>query len=190
VTASLDQKTFERGFRHLFGYERAGEEYLNIWSELVLYFRQQSDPQELADEVLDRMIRKAAEEGVENRGNLRRYALRVAWYVKLEYLKKTPDITSYDLDKFQRPEQEDISEQEILSQILDECLEELTPDDQGLILQYYASEKLEKIEQRRKLAADHGTTLNSLRVRAHRLRLSLAEKIKGKLKAIERSRIT
>jgi DNA-directed RNA polymerase specialized sigma24 family protein len=192
VTASLDQKTFERGFRQLFGYESAGEEYLNIWSELVFYFRHQLDPQELANEVLDRMIRKAAKDGVEISGNIRPYALRVAWYVRLEYLKKTPEVTAYDLDQFQRHEQEDTSKREILLQLLEESLEELTEDDRELILRYFDPDNLgqKKIQQRRKLAADLGTTLNSLRVRAHRVRLSLAKKIKRKLKAIEGSRTT
>jgi RNA polymerase sigma factor (sigma-70 family) len=190
VKPSLDQETFERGFRQLFGYEAAGEEYLQIRTKLVSFFRDLSDPEELADEVLDRMIRKAGQEGVEIRGGVRSYALTVARYVRWEYRKKTPDITSYDLDKFQRHEQEDISEREILSQVLNECLEEVTPDDKRLILQYYASDKQAKIEQRRKLAAELGMSIPSLRVRVHRIRSALANKIKRKLRAIESSRIT
>jgi DNA-directed RNA polymerase specialized sigma24 family protein len=190
VKASLDQKTFERGFRQLFGYEAEGEKYLQIRTKLVSFFRDLPDPEELADEVLDRMIRKAAQEGVEIQGDVRPYALAVARYVRMEYLKKAHLVTSYDLSELPRVEEVDTSEREERLEILVECLKELTPDEMELILEYHGQEGRKKIEQREKLAADLGISLGSLRVRAHRIRAVLEEKIERKLRAIARSRIT
>jgi len=189
---SLDQKTFERGFRQLFGYKADGEEYLQIWTKLVSFFRDLSDPEELAHEVLDRMIRKTAQEGVEIRGDVWHYALAVARYVRMEYLKKTHPVTSYNLSEFSRLDEVDTSEREERLQILDECLKELTPDESELILTYYEPDNRGrlKIERRAKLAAELGITIQSLRVRAHRIRVVLEEKIERKLRAIARSRIT
>ncbi|HEY0722565.1 MAG TPA: sigma-70 family RNA polymerase sigma factor [Pyrinomonadaceae bacterium] len=189
----MDPKEFELGFWLLFGSQTdGGDEYLHIWNELVFFFRDFSEPEELTDQVLDRMIRKAAQGGIEIRGSLLYYALTVARYVRLEYLKKTPVVIPTDLSQFERREQVDTSEREVRLQILDECLEELTPDQRELILEYYGPDNRgrKKIEQREKLAAELGMSIPSLRVRVHRIRSALANKIERKLRAIESSRIT
>jgi DNA-directed RNA polymerase specialized sigma24 family protein len=185
----LDQDTFARGFRQLFGYEKAGEEYLRIWNRLLLFFRDQSEPQELADEVMDRMIRKAAEE-VEIAWRVQPYALAIARYVRLEHLKKAPVVTPYDVIQFARLKQEDASERETRLQALEECLEELPRSERTLILNYYAADKQERIEQRRQMAAELGIPLNALRVRVHRIHHVLKRAIERKLSAKENSRIT
>lgn len=187
MKTSLDQKTFERGFRQLFGYEAGGEKYVQISTKLVSLFHDFSDAEELADEVLDRMIRKAAQEGVEIQGDVWHYALAVARYVRKEYLKKTHLVTSSDLIESARVEAVDTSE---LLELLVECLKELTPDESELILEYHSQEGRNKIEQREKQAADLGISLGSLRVRAYRIRAALEQKIQRKLGAIERSRST
>ena len=190
MKSSLDQDTFERGFRQLFGYEKAGEEYLRIWNELVLFFRQQSDAEGLADEVMDRMIRKAAQGRYEIRGDVRPYAVGIARKVRMEYLKKTPVVSSYDRIPFKRHKQEDTSELETRVQVLDECLKELPRAERTLILKYFGADKREKIEQRKQMAAELGIPLNALRVRVHRILHTLSKMIEHKLKVIENSRIT
>lgn len=190
MKSSLDQDTFERGFRQLFGYEKAGEEYLRIWNRLVLFFGHQSDAEGLADEVMDRMIWKAAEEvGID--GNVRPYALAIARFVRMEHLKKAALLAPYDRIRLERLKQEDTSEREILLQVLEECLEELAPDKRELIVKYYVADNGRmKIKQREKLAAELGVSLQSLRVRTLRIRRDLAKMIEHKLKLIENSRIT
>jgi len=50
------------------------------------------------------------------------------------------------------------------------CLQTLSPDNRELILQYYQGEKGEKIENRKKLLDRLGIPVNTLRMRALRLR--------------------
>lgn len=63
------------------------------------------------------------------------------------------------------------------------CLEELSPDKRALILAYYSEEKQAKIDHRKELARRYGIDLNSLRVRAHRVRAALEKCIEGCLEA-------
>jgi DNA-directed RNA polymerase specialized sigma24 family protein len=53
------------------------------------------------------------------------------------------------------------------------CLQTLSPDNRELILQYYQGEKGEKIENRKKLIDRLGIPVNTLRMRALRLREKL-----------------
>jgi DNA-directed RNA polymerase specialized sigma24 family protein len=50
------------------------------------------------------------------------------------------------------------------------CLQTLSPDNRELILQYYQGEKGEKIGNRKKLIERLGIPVNTLRMRALRLR--------------------
>ena len=53
---------------------------------------------------------------------------------------------------------------------LQNCLQTLSPDNRELILQYYQGEKGEKIQNRKKLLEQLGIPVNTLRMRALRLR--------------------
>jgi DNA-directed RNA polymerase specialized sigma24 family protein len=50
------------------------------------------------------------------------------------------------------------------------CLQTLSPDNRDLILQYYQGEKSEKIRNRKQLMERLGIPVNTLRMRALRLR--------------------
>ena len=56
---------------------------------------------------------------------------------------------------------------------LQQCLQSLSGEDHQLILQYYQGEKNDKIENRQGLAARFKVSLNTLRMRALRLREKL-----------------
>jgi DNA-directed RNA polymerase specialized sigma24 family protein len=53
------------------------------------------------------------------------------------------------------------------------CLEELSPENREMLIRYYQGEKSQKIENRRRLAAEMGVPLNALRLRVFRLRQEL-----------------
>ncbi|HWC77001.1 MAG TPA: hypothetical protein VG778_06035, partial [Blastocatellia bacterium] len=53
---------------------------------------------------------------------------------------------------------------------LKQCLGDLSPENRELILQYYQGDKSDKINNRKKIAEKLGTPLNTLRMRALRLR--------------------
>ena len=64
------------------------------------------------------------------------------------------------------------------------CLQTLSPDNRDLILQYYQGEKGEKIENRKKLLQRLGIPVNTLRMRALRLRerlQSCVEECQGRI---------
>lgn len=188
VKPSSNQKNFELGFWRLFGTEGdAGEEYLHLWNALVRFFKNFPNPEELADEVLDRTIHKAAQMEIENKSH---YAMSIARYVRLEALKKTQVLTSFEATHIERRDEDvDTLEREIHLQILDECLEELPWIDRDLLLKYYEQENsADKIKRRRKLAVALGLTVNSLRVRVHRIRKVLANKMKRKMARYEEPR--
>jgi DNA-directed RNA polymerase specialized sigma24 family protein len=59
------------------------------------------------------------------------------------------------------------------------CLQALSPDNRDLILQYYQGEKGEKIGNRKKLLERLGIPVNTLRMRALRLRERLQSCVEG-----------
>ncbi|HSB10163.1 MAG TPA: hypothetical protein VLM38_11810 [Blastocatellia bacterium] len=69
------------------------------------------------------------------------------------------------------------------AECLKRCLEGHTPDNRELILQYYQGEKGAKIENRKKLSEKLKTPLNTLRMRALRLRERLQICVADCLKA-------
>jgi DNA-directed RNA polymerase specialized sigma24 family protein len=62
---------------------------------------------------------------------------------------------------------------ELRIECLQHCLRDLSPENRELILQYYQGDKRAKIENRRQLSERLGLAINSLRMRALRLREQL-----------------
>jgi len=56
---------------------------------------------------------------------------------------------------------------------LRQCLSVLSADQRNLVLDYHVNKKRAKIELHRKMAEELGLTTNALRLRAHRIRVSL-----------------
>jgi DNA-directed RNA polymerase specialized sigma24 family protein len=65
---------------------------------------------------------------------------------------------------------------------LQSCLRKLDGEKRALILAYYAKEKQAKIDYRHELAQQFGITMETLRVRAFRIRASIEECIENCLK--------
>jgi DNA-directed RNA polymerase specialized sigma24 family protein len=65
---------------------------------------------------------------------------------------------------------------------LRECLKDLSDDNRELILQYYQGEKRAKIENRKSLTERFRIPVNTLRMRALRLREALQTCVEGCLK--------
>jgi DNA-directed RNA polymerase specialized sigma24 family protein len=158
--------------------ELAGARYRDLHRRLVNFFRWQCvrEPEEQADEVLDRVLRKVQDgERIEN---LPAYVHGVARLLLLEARKKSSRqeealraVRATSEDAFEpRLEHDDAERQQ---QCFEQCLAMLTPANRELILRYYSGERGAKIEARRELAASLGMDLNALRVRAHRIRTQL-----------------
>jgi len=106
------------------------------------------------------------------------YFYGVAQKVHLEYLRKVQkrqDETGVDAAaralSTQTVELADDTEPEY--ECLEKCLEYLPANNRKLVVQYYQQERQAKIEHRRRLAMELGIAVNALRIRAHRIRLTL-----------------
>jgi len=154
----------------------AGEKYEEIRRTLIKIFvcRGCTTAEDLADETINRVIRKVPDIARTYVGNPALYFSGVAKYVLLEHEKKRPDLSLSISEPPTRidDEAEDIERE---YECLDQCMAHLTPKNRDLILYYYQEEKLAKIENRKRLAERLGLKLNALRVRADRIRANLEE---------------
>jgi DNA-directed RNA polymerase specialized sigma24 family protein len=162
--------------------ERAGEAYEALRLMLAAFFawRGAATPEECADETLDRLAAKLAEGVVID--DVRRFARGVARLVLLEHWRG-PAARRGPLDDAVRaaspaPAAE---EEEHRYACLERCLAELPADGRTLILRYYASDGRDRIESRRRLAAELGVSESALRNRAQRLRDRLEQCLTARL---------
>jgi DNA-directed RNA polymerase specialized sigma24 family protein len=163
---------------------RAWEKYEELRRRLVKFFAWNRclDPEDLADEVLDRVAAKPDSEEIRE---VEKYALGVARFVHLEARRESKRlICSDDLpggeDAFadgHDPAEEmvDMIFQEIRLDCLRQCLARLMPHDRELVILYYSAEQEKQKIVRRSLAEKSGLTLGALRVRTSRLREQLEQ---------------
>ena len=151
--------------------ETAGRKYLEIRNNLTRFFewRGCSFPEDHADETINRMAKRVFEgEAILNHSG---YAMGVARLLLLEINKGRQREQSALAEIGAAPDvyvPEDDDETRLTC--LRSCLQTLSPDNRELILQYYQGEKGEKIENRKKLLDRLGIPVNTLRMRALRLR--------------------
>jgi RNA polymerase sigma factor (sigma-70 family) len=157
--------------------DQAGRKYEEIRLRLIKIFtcRGCCEPEDLADETINRVIKKLIEIESSYSGDPSRYFYGVANKVHLEYLRRRPAQPP-------PPGLEDTEGVEREYECLERCIRKLTPDNRQLVLQYYQDEKRAKIDHRRQLADQLGIALNALRIRAHRIRASLQECVQTCLK--------
>ena len=154
--------------------ESAGEHYLETRAKLVRFFEWRGCPfpEDHADETINRVARRLVEgEKILNPAG---YYFGVARMLVLEInkesirqqqaLRELPGSTITS-------DQSDESEPRI--DRLRQCLQRLSPDSRELILQYYHGEKSVKLDCRKKLAERFGVPINTLRMRALRIRENL-----------------
>jgi DNA-directed RNA polymerase specialized sigma24 family protein len=169
---TLTQEAFDKLLITLGGDRDSGsEKYLEIRNNLTRFFewRGCSFPEDHADETINRLAKKIDEgEEIQNPAG---YAMGVARLVLLEILKgrQREQSALNEIgaagDVYVEPD-----EGEDRLQCLQKCLQTLSPENRELILQYYQGEKGEKIQNRKKLLERLGVPVNTLRMRALRLR--------------------
>jgi DNA-directed RNA polymerase specialized sigma24 family protein len=154
--------------------DSAGQKYLEIRNNLTKFFEWRGCPfpEDHADETINRVAKRIAE-GEEIR-NPPGYCTGVARMLLLE------------INKERVREQQALGEMAISPQVAPEpdqaeeridclraCLKDLPSDNRELIVEYYQGEKGSKIENRKKLTERFGVPVNTLRMRALRLREKL-----------------
>jgi hypothetical protein len=162
----------------------AAEKYVALRYKLVRVFEriQYGDPEDLADEAIDRIAKKLEEEAIHN---LNSFAYSVAMRISLESRKASARFVSLDGDEDWKSSLvgERDPENRIIDgmrnarnvQCLDSCLKRLRAGDHELLLEYYKGEKQARIRRRQELAEDRATTMARLRSEVNMLR----EKLRG-----------
>ncbi|HSB10806.1 MAG TPA: hypothetical protein VLM38_15060 [Blastocatellia bacterium] len=148
--------------------DQAGAKYEEIRRRLIKIFacRGCSTGEELADETINRVIRRMQDIADSYSGDPALYFYGVARNVHLEHVKKNPVVfPPLPPDPPEQKEQE--------YGCLERCMSVLTPENRLLMLEYYKEERQAKIVHRKELAEQLGIALNALRIRAHRIRAGL-----------------
>ena len=143
-------------------------------------WRRASCAEDLADETIDRVIRKLDQVNIHD---VSLYVLGVAQNVLRESLRATTKNTSLDelpagtlLVNPNEDEKRRSEELELATRLecLDECMRALPTAERNLVIGYYEKRKSENIRHRREMAEQLGISLGTLRVQAHRIRSKLA----------------
>lgn len=173
------------------GSDSKGESYLSMRSRIVTYFDRKDclDPDELADEVLNRVGRRLEEEGDIRTETPAKYCFTVAKFVFMEQLRSLQrnHVPVDETELRAKPDEADAyAESEATMTCLDTCSGTLDSRERDLIVRYYAGEKASKIANRKLMADELGISHNALAIRAFRLRERLEGCVKKCLNKRER----
>ena len=164
----LTEEAFERLLKWLAPErDRAAELYEEIRQRLIriLARRGCQNPEDLTDEVFNRVTAKLETVGSNYSGERLPYFIRVAQLVYLESLKSPAP----------SPINTPVEVAEDGYECLELCLARLTPANRKLILDYYEEEKKNKIDNRKGLADQMKIKPHALRMRIHRIKDALQE---------------
>jgi hypothetical protein len=168
----------------------AAQRYSALRERLSRFFtwNNAEDPDAQADEVLDRVTRRVStstsdDESVRQpekfAAGVARMLLREGWRAQKANVQMIASfqMQSADQDRLQKEQRE----LERLSELLEECLQELSEQNQHLIRSYYSVESRSQIDGRKKLAEEFNISLNALRNRALRIRGEVERKARKRL---------
>jgi DNA-directed RNA polymerase specialized sigma24 family protein len=171
---TVSQNSFDRFLAVLDGdREIAGEKYEALRHRIVKFFewRACATPEDLADQTLDRIVRKISlGEEIQDHMN---YAYGVARFIYLENKKLVRREEPIEGDLVSEPSSDD--QDELRMSCLEQCLSTLPENSRRIILGYYSSDRQAKIDQRKKIAEDLRISVNALRIKALRIRAKLEE---------------
>ena len=158
--------------------EVAGAMYVQLRHDLARLFtyRGFNDPEGFTDEVFDRVAKKVHSVRPAYEGDPRLYFRAVANNVVKENLKRVKTLISLEgIDLPQQKTTETEKESADIEACLQSCLQKLSDNNRKLFVAYYAKEKQAKIDHRSELAQQFGITVETLRVKIYRIRVSLQD---------------
>lgn len=166
--------------------DEGGRRYVLLRQNLVAFFSRHkiADPDSAADETLDRAIAKIAAGAVVP--EVKPYCLGIARFVKQERLRKQEKEHGADEAFVGLPKHQPNDQLEWIYRVLLPCFQQLTRDEQILLIEYcQVLNGRERAEHRRKLAEKRNTTLLGLRMKVTRIRTRLWECVKQRARALE-----
>ena len=159
--------------------EKAAKEHLRLHTVLTKHFLAQGciEPEDLADATMDRVCTILLAGKDLSAHNREAYLKRVAYYIQYEYWRaRKPIVTLADDGSSLRDGWQssyfDFNEKENDEHFhlcLDECLDELLPEERLFLLEYYSQEKRGKIDARDRMAKGLGISNGALRQRKSKL---------------------
>ena len=163
------------------GSDTSGAAYLDVRRRLVTYFDRKGcfNADDLADETLNRVQRRLQEEGSIDSESPAKFCYAVAKYVFLEHLRSgrakevSEDLVDFAASRSAADVHANIEEtqgQERALVCLEKCVAELDAERREMVIGYYYGEQRAKIDNRRRLAARFGLTMNALSIRTFRIR--------------------
>lgn len=166
--------------------ERAALRYEEIRCALIRYLRFHGSPapEEQADEAINIVAERIRAGKSFDTDKATAHFFFVARNLLREYRKKRDRWASsldelpsgrqpvYDTEE-ERMKQAEMEESHRAGECLRRCLNDLPTDERRLIQRYYREEKSAKIKDRKQIASESGRSINSLRVKAYRIRKKL-----------------
>ena len=152
--------------------ERAAHQYEHLRRALIRYFdwRGSFSPERDADESIDRVAQKLAEQQVDD---VYAYALGVARNVAHESIRVQTQQTELTISLPLSGNSPVDAALEHRIECCEACLNHLPSQQRALILAYYEGDKQTKIANRQRLAVKTGVPINRLRIQVHRIREKL-----------------
>ncbi len=155
--------------------ENAGVKYESLRLRLIKFFewRNCEMSEELTDIVFDRVLRKIAEG--EQIQSVTAYSATVSQFVFKEYLRSNERQNQLieDAPEIQNLTQKVYAEDDkktLRLSCLDKCLAEFSTENRKFIIAYYDTDETTMIASRKRLADELNSTLNTIRIKACRLK--------------------
>lgn len=156
----------------------AARKYEQTRRALIKYFESRGchTPEDYADRTIDRVARRVDEGLALSMEEPARYFYGVARHVLQEYYRRQSGSWSralyvaHDAETLQRR-----------FDAMGRCLDDLPADSRELLIEYCSAPKREKEQVRRALAERLGVSINTLRLRVHRLREQLVRCVRGRM---------
>lgn len=168
--------------------ERAADRYEDLRQMLITFFefRNSLQPEEQADETINRVARRMSEGQQISASSIETYAYAVARNIWRECIaephrvvtsldESPPGVQSHQSARELKIQAAERDELERRLDCLERCIQTLPPRQRELITNYYQGEREVKIKNRKELAEALGIPLNALRIRVSRLRDQIEE---------------
>lgn len=158
-------------------YERLRQKLIHLFEWRGAVFAE-----DLADETLNRVIRRVEQGSDLDAENVQRFSAGVAHRVFLEHLREVRRASPAP-PAASRPPWVAKGRQttDLRLRRLDDCLQRLNTEERSLILRYYGGEPRQRIAERRQLAKELGIRTGHLRIRAFRIRAKLEQWIQQEM---------
>ncbi len=157
--------------------EQAAVEFVRLSERLRIFFagRGLGDPEDLADEAIDRTIRRLGEVRA-----VKPFVLGVARRLAAEAHRR-PHAVSLDsmaeLHQLRIPEDEEEARREQYMECMTTCIEELSEKERTLLIDWHRHEGRQKINLRNQMAAALGVSKGHVRIIIFRLKAKLRDSI-------------